>query len=147
MCGNEFDRLMEFFKLSSKERAEHFEEVFKNSAEFFEKLNYILKEGTPEEKQKIISELEDLQQVVQSETTKLIAQTGMSEEELREFADNPDNFTPEHWEMIQSTRSSIETDAAEASTRLNFTAESPKPKGDKPKKRPKGPGKSGWVKS
>ncbi|MCP5492517.1 MAG: hypothetical protein H7A40_05690 [Chlamydiales bacterium] len=147
MAQDEFDRLMEFFKLTPKERADRFEEVFANSADFFEKLNYILKNGSPEERKKMIEELQQLQSVVQEETHKLVESTGLSEEELKSFAEDPSNFTPEHWEMIQNARHSIQTDASEASKMLNFRPESPKPPSGEPKKKPKGPGKSGWVKS
>lgn len=147
MSQDEFGRLMDFFKLDPEERAERFEEVFANSAEFFEKLNYILKNGTPEEKQKMVQELQQLQGVVQEETSKLVDASGMSEEELKNFADDPSNFTPEHWEMIQKARQSIQSDASEASKMLNFRPEHSKPPSEAPKKKPKGPGKSGWVKS
>ena len=147
MAQDEFKRLIEFFKLSPKERADRFEEVFENSAEFFEKLNYILKNGTLEEKQKMIQELQQLQVVVREETSKLADSTGLSEEELKSFAEDSSNFTPEHWEMIQKAREKIQADASEASKMLNFQPESPKPPSDKPKKKPKGHGKSGWVKS
>lgn len=151
---DEFDRILKFFKMNPADRAEHFEDIFNDSADFFERLNYILKNGTIDEKRHIIEELQQLQQLVQEETSKLTEMSGLSESELKSFATNPDNFTSEHWEVIEKARERIQHDALEASELLNFKppgagegeqkSSSGKPK--KPKK-PPGPGKSGWVKS
>ncbi len=143
---DEFAKIMKFFSMSQEERAENFENVFEQSAEFFEKFNHIMKEGTLEEKQLMISELQELQKVVQEETDKLSDSSGLSPEELKEFASKPENFSPEQWEMIQSTRSRIEKDAEEASNNLSFNELPNSPA--KPIKKKKTPrDKGGWIKS
>ena len=144
---DEFAKIMKFFSMSQEERAEHFPEVFEQSAEFFEKFNHIMKEGTLEEKQHMIAELQELQRVVQEETSKLTDMTGLSDEELKAFAENEKNFTPEQWKMIQNTRGRIEKDATEVSNLLKFNEEGSE--GESSPKKPKKPSKKkqDWLKS
>ncbi|MCP5509232.1 MAG: hypothetical protein H7A39_02335 [Chlamydiales bacterium] len=144
---DEFEKIMKFFSMDQKERSSHFSEVFEKSAEFFEKFNHVMKEGSLEDKQRMIAELQELQRVVQEETEKLTNMTGMSEEELKAFAENKNNFTPEQWEMVQQTRSRIQKDTTEVSNLIQFnepgSEQSHKPK--KPKNIAKK--KTDWLKS
>ena len=141
---DDFATIMKFFSMSQEERAEHFPEVFEQSAAFFERFNYIMKEGTLDEKRRMLEELQELQRVVQEETAKLSDTTGLSEEELKAFAENQSNFSEDQWNMIQSTKGRIEKNAGEVSNLLKF--DESQGNGAKPKKGKK-PKKPGWIKS
>lgn len=147
---DEFGRIMKFFQMNAEDRAKHYKDIFTDSAEFFSRFNYVMKNGTVSEKRQMLEELQELQRTVKEETTKLTETTGMSEEELKRFAENQENFDQEHWDMIQGARERIQNDAAEIGEMLqfNFSKEggsealksSNKPK--KPKK-----DKPDWIKS
>jgi hypothetical protein len=42
-----------------------------------------------------------------AETKKITERSGLSEEQLMSYAENPSNFTPEQWKQIQESRQKI----------------------------------------
>ena len=145
---DEFGRIMKFFQMNQEERAHHYKDIFQDSAEFFSRFNYVMKNGTVDEKRQMLEELQELQRTVKEEDSKLTETTGMSEDELKAFAENKDNFDEDHWNMIQNARDSIQNDAQEIGEMLQFDfnkesgASPSKDKAGKPKK-----DKSDWLKS
>lgn len=139
----EFKKIMSFFSLDQEKKAEHLDEVFSNSIDFFEKFKHILESGTPEEKQQIMNEVMQLQEKLQQETEKMCHDTGLSESELRSFAQNRANFSEEEWASIQQAKGKLEKQAEALAEVL------PHKKGEESQEKkgaPK-PKKSKWMKS
>ena len=143
----ELKRIMNFFELDADNKAEHLQDVFKDTVEFFNRFKHTLEEGSAEEKKEIIDEVLSLQEKLQLQTDQMCESMEMSEEELKEFAENPENFTDEEWGTIQDAKVKLEGQASEIDGIINFdkpkkgTKSSAKKKGAK-----KGKGKK-WVKS
>jgi hypothetical protein len=144
----EFKKIMAFFSLDPEQKAGELEDVFKNSIEFFDKFKYILENGTPEEKNEIMNEVMQLQQKLQQETEKMCSETGLSEDQLKEYAQSKDNFSDEEWESIQSAKKKLEEQAEELSSVLPTGKKSSADKSaDKKGKTTTSPKKKKWVKS
>ena len=143
--SKEFEKIKEFFELSEEERTKHFEGVFDNAADFFERFNHIIKNGTPEEKKQVLEELQEVQQFVEKETAKLSEKTGLTPEQLKDYADDKSHFSEEQWNAIQGARERIVHDSEDVKSYLKFKpevpgSEAPKNKSPKPKKK-------GWEKA
>lgn len=63
--------------------------------------------------------------------------SGMTEEELSSFAENPSNFTPEQWQEVQSSRRQLYDSARKFSSTINKEGEKAEgAEGKAPKKKP-----------
>lgn len=142
---DEFRKIMSFFSLDADQKAEELDGVFKSSIEFFDKFKYVLENGTPEEKNEIMNEVMQLQEKLQQETEKMCSETGLSEDQLKEYAQSKDNFSDEEWESIQSAKSKLEQQAEELASVL--PAPKKKASSEKKGKPPGAPKKKKWVKS
>ena len=141
---DELRKIMSFFSLDPKEKSEHLEEVFQDSIEFFEKFKDVLEKGTPEEKEKMLGEVMMLQEKLQQETQRMCEETGLSEGELKEYAQNKENFSDEEWKSIQSARHKLENQAEEISSAMPGKKEK---EPAKEKKTTTASKKSKWMKS
>lgn len=141
---DELRKIMSFFSLDPKEKSEHLEEVFQDSIEFFEKFKDVLEKGTPEEKEKMLGEVMMLQEKLQQETQRMCEETGLSESELKDYAQNKENFSDEEWKSIQSARHKLENQAEEISSAM---PEKKQKEPSKEKKAPSSSKKSKWMKS
>jgi hypothetical protein len=144
----ELKRIMKFFELDAENKAEHLQDVFKDTVEFFNRFKHTLEEGTAEEKKEIIDEVLSLQEKLQLQTDQMCESMEMSEEELKMFAENPENFTEEEWQTIQDAKVKLEGQASEIDGIINFNKPKKQSQNSPSKKKgsKKGKGKK-WVKS
>ncbi len=56
----------------------------------------------------IISKSQDKLDDLNQKSEEILAQTGMTREELESYGANPDNFTPEQWEGLQKVKEECE---------------------------------------
>jgi len=142
--ANEFEKIMEFFTLPAEEKGAHLKDVFEESIEFFEKFKYIMQNGSPEEKKAMLEQVKKMQDQLQEETAKVKEVTGLTDEELKAFAENKSNFDGADWDVIESAKKTIGKQAEEISGILG----TPKP-GEQPAKKSAGgkKRKKKWVKS
>lgn len=142
---DEFKKIMEFFSLSPEDKAVKLEDIFQDSIEFFSKFQHVLENGTEEEKSEILSKVMQLQQMLQEETKKMCSDSGLTEEQLREFANNRDNFSEEEWATIVSAKSKLDEQANAIAKKLPGGKENPSlEKAKKPASKKK---EKKWMKS
>lgn len=146
----EFENLKMRFK-KEVSRADNFDlpALFKDSLMLFERLKNELRTCKPEEKQNIIAMLAELQQFISSETRKIAEKSGMTEDQLARFAENPDNFSPEQWKSMQTVKEQLSKRGAELKKIIKDQQEldgSKTRKGTGSKKKPKIT-KKGWMRS
>ncbi len=155
MLRDEFNRLMSLFALSSEGKTINLDELFKESVSFFEHLNYQLKNGTYDEKHEALNMMSELYTEMTAQTQRICQKTGMSEEQLATFAENPNNFTPEQWRSVQETKEKMAAAgqdlAKNAKPMLNAPKESPSRPASSPSSKPpttrKKSKKSDWLRS
>ncbi len=136
--AEEFEKILEFFSLDEKDKQDHLKDVFDDTVAYFEKFKYVLENGTPEEKKEMMAQIATMQKEIKQETEKLSDETGLSEEQLNDVAQDPSNFSEEQWEIITEARGNIEHQASEINKVVSYQkGESPKTPKKKtgPKKR------------
>ena len=146
----EFEKLKMRFQ-KEVARADHFDlpSLFKDSLVLFDRLKHELKTCKPEEKQKIVELLAELQGFLTQETRKIAARSGMTEEQLARFAENPDNFSPEQWKSMQTVKEKLSKRGQELKEAIREKSKESEPNPTRTsfsKKKPKIT-KSGWLKS
>lgn len=154
---HEFERLMALFNQGVEGKAMNLNEVFRESFTFFEHLKRKLVRGTPDEKKQIVEMMTEMYKKLIGEVKAVCEKTGLSEEQLMSFSDNPNNFSPEQWQAIQDAKSKMSDTGKDIAHLLvdnlnklgqKVTAPEPKSATPAPKKPPqKGPGKKDWMKS
>jgi len=143
---DEFEKLLKFFEMEPEEKTEKLGEVFEDATVFLERFKEVFEKGSVEEKKAFMEKVMALQGKVKDETKKLCEMSGLSEEQITQFAMNPQNFSKEQWETISQSKSQLEEQAQKIRDQFGPGGEK-KPEETKPKK-PKGPGgKAGWIPS
>lgn len=107
MLKDEFDRLMKLFHEASDAKASNLEEVFSQSLVFFEHLKDQIANGSNEDKREALRMMSEMYAQMMAESKRISERSGMTEEQLMAFAENPGNFTPEQWNAIQASKEKI----------------------------------------
>lgn len=128
--ADEFEKIMGFFDMSVTEKADHLEDVFEESIEFFDKFKYLLQHGSPEEKKQVFAQINKLQERLQRESEDMQKITGLDEAQLKEFSLNPDNFNEAEWSIISSAKNKLDHQAKE----INVIVKGPEAAQDDAKK-------------
>src|SRR5580704_17487242 len=100
MLRDEYNQLITMFHEVAEGKTLNLEQVFKQSLEFFEHLKAQIVTDTPEEKQEAMKMMAELYNQMITESKKITERTGLTEEQLMAFAENPANFTKEQCESI-----------------------------------------------
>lgn len=144
MIKDEFNRLIKLFQDAAEGKVVNLEEVFARSLAFFEHLKEQIAQGSEEEKKEAIAMMAEMYAKVMEDTKKISERSGMSEEQLLAFAENPANFSPEQWQKIQESRDQI----YKAGQNLAKTIQSQgAPLSQKEEKKGKKSKKSQWMRS
>ncbi len=141
---DEFKKIMAFFSMDPEKKAGELEHVFEYSIEFFEHFKETLQHGTPEQKQEMLNQVTQLNEKLQQETARMCEETGFSESQLKEFAENQENFSEEEWSAIQTAKKKLNTQADELSELVPGKKSEGKSSG---KKAAVGAKKNKWMKS
>ncbi len=71
----------------------------------FEHLKSALPKTNPKERSDIVDKMAQLHLFLLRESKRLSKQTGISEEQMIRFAENPDNFTRDQWLLLERVKS------------------------------------------
>lgn len=137
MLKDEFQRLIRLFQDGAEGKSVNLAEVFSQSIEFFQHLKVQIEKGTPDERKEAMQMMAELYNQMMAETKKITERSGVSEEQLVAFAENPANFSPEQWKQIQESKQKISQAGQELSKVMQQLA-----KGETPPKPDDKKGKS-----
>lgn len=70
----------------------------------FENLKSVLPKTNPKERTDIVDKMSQLHTFLLKESKRLSSQTGISEEQMLRFAENPDNFTKDQWSLLEKVK-------------------------------------------
>lgn len=130
-----------------------FDESFLHLTRFFERLLYASQTAAPEQQQEWTATIMEIAQQLQGTLKKFVEATGLSEEELLQYADQSENFNKEKWAQYQEARKQIAEMSKKIALSLKVVAqpqlkqepeESAKPAEKKKTPHPK---RSDWMKS
>lgn len=104
MLNEEFQRLMQMFEEGAAGKPVQLDLIFKEALTFFEHLNNQLKTGDAEEQKEALTMMKEMHAKINEQLKKIAASTGMSEEQLASYSENPGNFSQKEWAAIQEAR-------------------------------------------
>jgi len=147
MYEEDYQKLLSMFKNSGEVPLET---ICNETVKFFESIRERLESGTEEEKTEITKMMGELSGKLMELVKGVYTKAGLSEEELIAFAEDPENFTPEQWQMMQEAKDQMGQQAKELGKLLGHKQPSEgKAIGHKP-----GPGKKihkpnrdDWIRS
>jgi len=104
----EFSSLFDFFNQNDEIKMEKFKETLEETVRFSEKLKDKLISGTKEEKEELHEFLQEMQTKIEEEKNKMFQKIGVSEEDLKTFLTNKDNFSESEWSAMQEMKNYIQ---------------------------------------
>jgi hypothetical protein len=139
------------FREAAEGKAINLEDVFKQSLQLFEHMKEQIASGTQEDKIEAMKLMTEMYTQMMAASKRISETSGMTEEQLAAYAENPDNFSFEQWNSIQASKDQI----AHAGKDLAKTLEKEASKGKEAgHKKPEGKGpkdekgnKSHWMRS
>ncbi len=145
MLEDRVQRLVSFFQNIEQGKKVNLNEVVKEYLLFFEELKERLQSATPEEKRQLFLIMNDIYAKMLAESQKLAQRSGLSEEQLLQLAENPNNFSQEQWELLQNTKKSL-TETSRDITKTLVSSKKAEPSPPASNKKPR-KGRSNWLKS
>ena len=139
MIKKEYERLLQLLNRAVGDQSVPLEDILKEAVVFFEVLRKEFPAAQKEEREEMVQMMTDLHERLQ-QISKLTARaSGMTEDELAAYSENPSNFTPEQWQLVQSTKRQLYDSARKFSASVEEKEGKKVPEGEKPKKamRPK----------
>lgn len=103
----ECQQLSDLFRRAAEGQSIDLQRVFTQSLQFFERLKVELQAEDPQQRQEAMTMLMEIYQHMMTDTKLICETSGMTEEQLISFAENPANFSKEQWESIQESRQKI----------------------------------------
>lgn len=146
MLEDRVQKLVSFFQNIEQGKKVNLNEVVKEYLLFFEELKERLQSATPEEKRQLFLIMNDIYAKMLAESQKLAQRSGLSEEQLLQLAENPNNFSQEQWELLQNTKKSL-TETSRDITKTLVSSKKPEPKSSVSNNKKPRKGRSNWLKS
>lgn len=137
MIKLEYEKLLSMIESSTDYGKVSLEEILKEAVTFFEVLRKEFPGASKEQREEMIQMMTHLHTRLHEVSVETAKSAGMTEEELSVFAENPANFSPEQWQMVQETRRALYDSARKFSDVLEQGKQGPvsSPKPIKPKVR------------
>lgn len=149
MLKEEYHRLMSLFHEAAEGKIPNLEEVFTQSLEFFEHLKIQIVKGSQEEKQEALQMMSEMYAQMIAESKRICERSGMTEEQLLSFAENPINFSLDQWNAIQASREKIVKAGHDLARAIEDVVKAGSIPSSYPEQKPKERKhkKSGWMRS
>ena len=128
MLKDEFNQLMSLFHEGVEGKKVNLHLVFTKAMAFFEHFKEEFERASPEEKRELLDMMVKMNQEISRESKKILSSSGMTEEQLLAFAENPSNFSPEQWQEFQDSKSQIHQAGMQLVKEVQKALPSQKPK-------------------
>jgi hydroxymethylglutaryl-CoA reductase len=147
MFEEDIKKLLSYFTQISEGKQVNLNEMVKEFLVFFEKLKQELRIADEAQKREIFALMNDMHKKLLAETKKISEKTGMTDDQLLKFIENPSNFSPDQWQTIQEAKTKMKHASEELTQSLKVQSSREKPVKTRAKPRKPGTGRSGWVRS
>lgn len=107
MFKDEYKKLLSMLEGSKDLKNFNLEEMLKECVQFFEVLRAAYPSALKEERQDMLHMMTTLHAKLQEMSKELTKASGLTEEELYAYSENPSNFSPEHWRLVQESRKNL----------------------------------------
>jgi hypothetical protein len=103
----DFAQIFAFLESKEANKEIHFEMILKDSVAFFDKMKEIFQTGSEEDKKEMMGLMNGMYQSLLQKMQKLCEKSGMNQDQLFSYCDNPNNFAPDQWNLIQSAKNQL----------------------------------------
>ncbi len=107
MMHEDFERLMKLFTQADEGLEVSLEKTIAEAVALFDNIKTSLATATPEEKLRLMEELNQMHATLAKETKKVTDKAGMTEEEILAGVENPQLYTPSQWESLQEAKQQL----------------------------------------
>lgn len=152
MLKDKYHKLIKLIDKSVEEIT--LEEILTEAVLFFEELRREFPKASQEQRIEMIQMMNELHERLKKVSKKVAQDTGMNEDDLYALAENPSNFSPDQWQLVQETKKKLYDSVRKFSSSLDDqNKEKKQPIEDKEVKKPMRPPikrrsrKSDWMKS
>jgi hypothetical protein len=83
------------------------EQLVDASVRVFGLLAQAIQDPDSKDSQHLLDLVNQLKVRLETESQKALKDAGMTEDDLKQFLDNPDNFSPQEWEQLQGMKSEM----------------------------------------
>jgi len=102
----EFNKLLQSITAAQQNKS-NIDDTVKIVMDFFMHLKMKMESASPEERTQMVKQMSDMYQKLTDTLKNVGERTGMTEQELLAFAENPNNFTPEQWRTMQESKRAL----------------------------------------
>lgn len=152
MIKDKYHKLLKLIEKSVEEIS--LEEILKEAVLFFEELRREFPKAGQEQRVEMIQMMNELHERLKKVSKRVADETGMTEDDLYALAENPSNFSPDQWELVQETKKKLYDSVRKFSSSLEDKNKAvPQPTEAQEAKKPMRPPikrrsrKSDWMKS
>lgn len=103
----QYEKLFQLIDKANDIKSFNLEDVLKEAVVLFDALRKEYPKASKEEKQELIEMMNKLYKHLQEMSKKMSEKTGMSEEEVASYSENPSNFSPEQWRIVQESKEKL----------------------------------------
>lgn len=140
MIKKEYKKLLAILEESAKLEKVSLEDILKEAVVFFEELRKTFPTASKDEREEMMQMMTHLHGELQRISKETAQKAGMSEDELSAYAENPSNFSPEQWQMVQGSKKQLYDSARKFSSAMEKEQkETQAPEGEEVKKTAKKP--------
>jgi len=115
---DEYEKLMKLLEESEEGASSSLEEILKRAVNFFETLRKTFPSAEKEEKDEIIQMVNTLKKKLDEVAKKTAEKAGLSQDKLYEVSEDPSNYTPEQWHLMQETKRKLYDSARQLSSSM-----------------------------
>ncbi len=153
MIHDKYKKLLGMLEQAADSKEFTLEDILKEAVIFFEILRKEFKAASKEEKEEMAQMMTHLHSRLQEIAERTAKASGMTEEELSAYSEDPSNFSPEQWKLVQETKRELYDSAKKLSSsteKEGKESQSPDvkpPKKKSPSSRARRTRRSDWTKS
>ncbi len=127
MIKDDINKLMgRFRKEVNSNSAINLVDLFKQSLKIFEEIKDVMSKGDDEEKKEALQLMTELHDFLHNESLRLAKKTGLTEDQLARFAENPNNFSDSQWRSLEMIKTKLNKSASELAHIMKQNAKAPK---------------------
>lgn len=105
MIKDKYQKLLHLIEKSIEEAS--LEDILKEAVQFFEELRREFPKADQDQRIEMVQMMNHLQELLKKVSKKVADQTGLTEDDLYALAENPSNFSPDQWQLVQETKKKL----------------------------------------
>ena len=107
MKNKPIDQLRELLVKPENMTVDRMDCLVRNTMNFFNRFIEIIKSGNKEEKEQALKELAEFKEELQVGISTIAEQTGLSQKDLPQVVNDPENFSKEQWNSMQEINEAL----------------------------------------